>query len=267
LGASWQMGQVPIGREALLRAVELNGAKVVENQRAFEIGRWSALNPARVAKILAADVVDLPSSLEDRIAFRVKHLTEYQSARLARRYRAMVDQIADSDVKEAVALGYHKLLAYKDEFEVARLLLDSRAKAEDAFDGDLKLTYHLAPPLLSRQGPDGRPAKRAFGAGMERMLPALVWMKRLRGTPLNPFGYTAERRMERDLIRQYESDMAEVLKDPDRNRDAAIALARLPLDIRGFGPVKEANAEKAEKKRRTLLDAFHAGESPRIAAE
>jgi indolepyruvate ferredoxin oxidoreductase len=107
----------------------------------------------------------------------------YQGERLARRYRKLVEGIADARLREAVAKGYHKLLAYKDEYEVARLLLDTRAKAEAEFEGDLKLTYHLAPPLLSRQGPDGRPAKRAFGGFIERLYPILARMKGLRGRP------------------------------------------------------------------------------------
>ena len=120
----------------------------------------------------------------------------------------VLGEIDDPALKEAAAKGYHKLLSYKDEFEVARLLSESRTKAKAAFDGDLKLTFHLAPPALGGTGPDGRPKKRAFGSAWERLWPYMAGMKRLRGTPLNPFGYTAERRMERSLIRQYEKDMA-----------------------------------------------------------
>ena len=192
----------------------------------------------------------------------------YQGPRLAGRYRRLVEGIADPRLKEAVAKGYHKLLAYKDEYEVARLHLDTRKKAEAEFEGDLRLTWHLAPPLLSRPGPDGRPKKRAFGGWIERAYPLLARMKSLRGTPLDPFGYMAERRMERRLIRQYERDMAEVLKDPGRNLEAAVALAELPLAIRGFGPVKEANAAAAAARREELLLSFRAGEAPkRQAAE
>ena len=268
LGAAWQLGQVPVASDAILRAIELNGANVAENQRAFQIGRWAALNPEEVGKLLAEKVVDLPKSLDERIAYRADHLAAYQSDRLARRYHKLLDKIDDPALKEAAAKGYHKLLSYKDEFEVARLLSESRAKAEAAFDGDLKLTFHLAPPALGGIGPDGRPKKRAFGAAWERLWPYMARMKRLRGTPFNPFGYTAERRMERSLIRQYEKDMAEVLKDPARNMDAAISLAELPLQIRGFGPVKHANAEAAAKRREELLAAFRAGNAaPDVAAE
>ena len=163
-------------------------------------------------------------------------------------------------------MGYHKLLAYKDEYEVARLLQDSEAKAREAFDGDLKISYHLAPPMLSKDGADGRPMKRTFSAGMVRMLPWLARLKVLRGTPFDPFGYTTERRMERALIAQYEGDMAALGKAASHNADAAIALAALPLTIRGFGPVKAANAAKAEKEREVLLYRLRAGPS-QIAAE
>ncbi len=267
LGAAWQLGEVPIAGDAIRQAIELNGAKVEENLRAFEIGRWAALNPGEVEKVTASEVVALPKSLDEKIAFRERHLVAYQGPRLAKRYRKLVDRIEDPALREAVAKGYHKLLAYKDEFEVARLLQETRAKAEEAFDGDLKLTYHLAPPLLSKEGPNGRPVKKPFGEGREWQFRLLARLKGLRGTPLNPFGYTAERRMERRLIRQYEKDMAEVLKDPGRHFDAARALAELPLQIRGFGPVKQANAAAAAKRRDELLAAFRAGDAVPEAAE
>ena len=267
-GAAWQRGLIPIGREAILKAIELNGAAVERNRRAFEIGRWAALHPERAAEVLVPKLVNKPKSLNEKIDFRADHLMSYQGPRLAKRYRRMVEGISDPRLKEAVAQGYHKLLAYKDEYEVARLLRSTREKAAAEFEGDLKLTYHLAPPLLTRPGPNGRPEKRAFGAWIERAYPMLARLRGLRGTPLDVFGYTAERRMERRLIRQYERDMAEVLKDPGRNLDAAVALAELPLSIRGFGPVKEANARAAETRREELLLAFRAGETPtRQAAE
>jgi indolepyruvate ferredoxin oxidoreductase len=267
-GAAWQKGFVPLGLDAILRAIELNGAAVERNKEAFEIGRWAALNPARVAEVLAPKVVDKPKSLDEKIAYRAEHLVAYQGPRLAKRYRKLVDRADDPRLRDAVARGYHKLLAYKDEYEVARLLRSTRKKAEAEFEGDLKLTYHLAPPLFSRSGPDGRPRKRGFGEWTERLFGVLATLKALRGTPLDVFGYTAERRMERALIRQYEKDMAEILKNPARNIDAAVALAELPLAIRGFGPVKAANEARAAKRREELLAAFRSGAAPlRQAAE
>ncbi|WP_019955227.1 indolepyruvate ferredoxin oxidoreductase family protein [Yoonia vestfoldensis] len=253
-GAVWQMGAIPLSYEAILGAIELNGAAINRNIRAFELGRWAYLHPADAAAILAPNVVAFPQTLEDKIAFRMDHLTAYQGARLAKRYRKFVDQFQDQPLREAVALGYHKLLSYKDEYEVARLLTQTRAKAAAEFDGELKLTYHLAPPIISKTGSDGRPMKREFGARMGGAFPKLARFKFLRGTVFDPFGRNPERRMERALIAQYETDMAEVLRilRPD-TRDAAVALARLPLDIRGFGPVKDANARKAAKRREELL--------------
>ena len=260
-GAAWQRGLIPLSEEAILKAIELNGAASEKNLRAFEIGRWAALNPEEAARIATPSMAEKPKTLDEAIAFREAHLRDYQGARLAKRYRRLVDRAADPALKEAVAKGYHKLLAYKDEYEVARLLQSSREKAEAEFEGDLRLTFHLAPPVLSRTGPDGRPKKREFGGGMARLWPWLARLKVLRGTPFDPFGYSAERRMERRLIRDYEADMGRVLADPDRNRDATVALAELPLTIRGFGPVKEANAVKAERRRAELLAAFEAGQA------
>ena len=267
-GAAWQLGLIPLTLDALAEAIRLNGTKVEENLHAFEVGRWAALNPSAAAKVAEADTVEIPKSLEAIIAFRAAHLADYQSERLARRYRDLVDRIEDQRLREAVAKGYHKVLAYKDEYEVARLLVLSREKAEAAFGGDLKLAYHLAPPLLSGKGPDGRPRKREFGAWSEWIWPKLARMKRLRGTPFDPFGYFADRRMERRLIRQYERDMKKVLKDPSRNPEAAIALAELPLQILGFGPVKMANAKAAAKRREELLADYNAGaDAAAVAAE
>jgi indolepyruvate ferredoxin oxidoreductase len=174
-----------------------------------------------------------------------------------------VDGIADPEVKEAVARGYHKLLSYKDEYEVARLLLSTREKAREEFGGDFRMTFHLAPPILTGKDANGRPKKREFGPWLESPLKLLARMRFLRGTPFDPFGYSAERRMERALIREYEADMAEVLPKLDEaTRDAIVALAELPLSIRGFGPVKEANAAKAAKRREELLAAIRAGGAP-----
>ncbi|MEY8840211.1 indolepyruvate ferredoxin oxidoreductase family protein, partial [Cribrihabitans sp. XS_ASV171] len=260
-GGAWQRGLIPVSHDAIVQAIELNGAAVEKNLRAFEIGRWAVLHAEEVDKLLKpANVVELPRTVDERIAFRENHLVEYQGKRLAKRYRKMLDGIADKDLKEAVALGYHKLLSYKDEYEVARLLLKSRDKASAEFDGDLKMTFHLAPPILGGKGPDGRPKKREFGEWMQGPMRVLAGLKVLRGTPLDVFGYSAERRMERELIRQYETDMSEVLpKVTAETREIAIALAKLPLDIRGFGPVKAGNEAKAAKRREELLAAFRQG--------
>ncbi len=259
-GGAWQKGLLPITLEAVQEAIKLNGAAVERNLRAFELGRWAAAYPEEAAKVLAPKVIHLPKTLDDKIAFRMDHLTAYQGKRLAKRYAKLVNSVEDAQVKAAMAEGYHKLLAYKDEYEVARLLLSSREKAKAEFEGDFDMKFHLAPPMLSKMGSDGRPQKREFGAWLERPLKMLTKLKGLRGTPLDIFGYTAERKMERSLIKQYERDMAEVLpKLSDATRDAIVALAELPKQIRGFGPVKQANEAKAAKRREELLAVIRAG--------
>ncbi|WP_296474136.1 indolepyruvate ferredoxin oxidoreductase family protein [Roseinatronobacter sp.] len=267
LGAAWQMGLVPLSEGAILRAIELNKAAVEGNTRAFSLGRCSVVHPKAAAKALADTVAQKPLSLDEKIALREQHLVAYQSKRLAKRYRKLVDQAPDPQLREAIAKGYHKLLAYKDEFEVARLHLQTLDKARAEFEGDFTPRFHLAPPLISRPDPDGRPAKRSFGPAMLRGFKLLAKLKVLRATPLDPFGYTAERRMERQLIRDYERLMDEVLQNlrPDTHA-IAVELAELPLQIRGFGPVKHRNATAAEQRRAELMDAFQ-NPPARMAAE
>jgi indolepyruvate ferredoxin oxidoreductase len=195
-------------------------------------------------------------------------LRKYQSTLLARRYRKRVATIQDPALKEAVAKGYHKVLAYKDEYEVARLLKDTRKKARAEFDGDLKLTYHMAPPLLSKPGADGRPAKKEYGQGMIHMLALMSRLKFLRGTMFDPFGYGHERQVERGLIREYEKDIAALPDNLSGEKlAAAIELAELPLSVRGFGPVKMANLEKAKLRRGQLLAILNARIDPQLSAK
>jgi indolepyruvate ferredoxin oxidoreductase len=259
-GAAWQRGLIPLSHAAIAEAIRLNGAAVDANLRAFEVGRWAALYPAEVEKLLTPKVIAKPKTLAERIAYREAHLSVYQGKRLVRRYRRLLDGITDEGVRDAVAQGYHKLLAYKDEYEVARLHLETADKARAEFGGDFTLKFHLAPPMLSKMGSDGRPKKREFGPGILRAFGMLARLKVLRGTPLDPFGRTAERKMERALIKEYERDMTEVLPMLNaRTRDAIIALALLPLSIRGFGPVKEGNAAKAATRRTELLAVIRSG--------
>ena len=259
-GAAWQRGLVPLSQDAIVQAITLNGTAVDRNLRAFEIGRWAVLFPEDAAAILAPKVVSLPTSMAEKIDYRAAQLVGYQGKRLAKRYRKFLDGISDDAVRRAAVSGYHKLLSYKDEYEVARLLLDTRSKVRAEFDGDFKMTFNLAPPILSKVGPNGRPIKREFGPWLERPLGLLAKLKVLRGTPFDVFGYTAERKMERALITQYETDMKTVLKVlNDQNRDAIVALAELPLQIRGFGPVKLKNEGVAAKRREELLIAIRMG--------
>ena len=262
-GAAWQRGLIPLSRDALQEAIRLNGAAPDKNLRAFELGRWAVLFPQDAAAHLEDKVVHLPKTLDEKIAFRADHLVAYQGKRLAKRYRKAVERFEDPKLREAVAIGYHKLLSYKDEYEVARLHLQTETKAREAFDGDLKLTYHLAPPIMSKTGANGRPIKKEYGAGMARGFKILARLKGLRGTPLDVFGYAAERKMERGLIKQYQGDLAQMAAAS--NIDAAIALAELPLQIRGFGPVKEVNERKAAKRREELLAMLDAAPTAQAA--
>ncbi|WP_146589053.1 indolepyruvate ferredoxin oxidoreductase family protein [Puniceibacterium confluentis] len=267
LGAAWQRGLLPLTKAAIVAAIELNGAAVEKNLRAFEIGRWAVLHSAEAARLSAPQVVRMPKTPEERIAFRAEHLVAYQGKRLARRYRGLVDGITDPKLKEAVAKGYHKLLSYKDEYEVARLHLQSREKAAEQFEPGFRMRFHLAPPLLSKTGSDGRPQKRVFGESMLRGFAVLARLKFLRGTFLDPFGRSQERQMERALIAQYEADMQEVLPQlTPATRDAVLALAELPLQIKGFGPVKQANEQRAAKRREELLAVIRAGGAPMARA-
>lgn len=267
-GAAWQRGLIPLSHDAITQAISLNGTAVERNLRAFEIGRWAVLHPDTAEELFAPKVVALPKTVEEEIDFRADHLVAYQGKRLARRYRNFLERIDDPRVRAAASKGYHKLLSYKDEYEVARLLLSSRTQAEAEFEGDFKMSFNLAPPMLSKIGPDGRPMKRVFGPWLERPLRMLARLKFLRGTPLDIFGYSAERRMERALIKQYEKDIATVLPAlSDATRDATVALAELPMQIRGFGPVKAQNEAKAAKRREELLSLIESGgaESARAA--
>ncbi len=263
LGAAWQAGRVPVSRAAVARALELNGAAPEANLRAFDLGRWAVADPAAVAALLAPEAPpepDLAARIEDRAA----RLARYQNARLARRYRAFVEQAraaGGEPLAEAVAEGYYKLLAYKDEYEVARLHAETLETAlSEAFEGGGRVSFHLAPPLLSRNGPDGRPQKRRFGPWMLHAMKLLRHGKHLRGTPVDPFGWTAERRAERREIRRYRRLMTRVFRELTPERlDTAVALARLPLSVRGFGPVKAAAAEAARAEEARLLAELEAG--------
>lgn len=251
-GAAWQQGLIPLSLASIERAITLNGAGPERNLRAFSIGRWAVLHPQQAATILAPK----SAPVTDPVAFRVDHLRDYGGEALVQRFQKLVDA-APVALRDSVARSYHKLLAIKDEYEVARLHLDSLAKAQDEFDGVLRPTYHLAPPMLPGKDAQGRPKKRAFGPWVIHLFKALHAMHGVRGKWFDPFGYSADRRMERALIAEYEADMAEIFSGftPEKLHIAK-ALAELPLTIRGFGPVKHANAVKAAETRAKLLAAW-----------
>ncbi|WP_409201320.1 indolepyruvate ferredoxin oxidoreductase family protein [Paracoccus aurantius] len=265
LGGAWQQGLIPLSEAAILRAIELNGAKVAENQRAFQIGRWAMAEPHAAEAFLHQAVED--AEVKDPVEYRAARLVDYQNEKLAARFRALVG-LAPAEMKESVAKGYYKLLAYKDEYEVARLHLSTRAMIAEEFEGEPDLSFHLAPPFMPGMDPDGRPKKREFSG--KWMLPAfrlLARLKWLRGTAFDPFGRAAERRAERAAIAEYEADMKKLLPLAKPQTMAILReLAELPLEVRGYGPVKEASAVKAAERREYLLAAFSEGGSPMAQA-
>ncbi len=271
LGYAYQKGLIPIGHEAIEQAIELNGTAVPMNLGAFRWGRRAAHDLAAVEKLLtpADNIVPFPRpvrGLDDLVASRVKLLTSYQNASLARRYTDLVERVraaeqrvvpGQTSLAEAVARNYAKLLAYKDEYEVARLYAEQAFAAQlgEQFEGDYRLKFHLAPPLLARRDPaTGHLIKQEFGPWMLPFFKVLARLKLLRGTALDPFGRTAERRQERALIPEYESLVDELLQGLGAaNHDLAVKLASIPDEIRGYGHIKEAHLAKARRKEAELL--------------
>jgi indolepyruvate ferredoxin oxidoreductase len=268
LGAAWQAGLIPLSLESLERAIELNAAGVEGNLLAMKFGRWAVAFPADAAAALNGDAA--AAAEVDGVEFRAAHLRKYQNGRLAKRYlkRVAAAKTVDTEFGEALSKGYHKLLSYKDEYEVARLHRETLEAAVDAHFTDVSaIRFHMAPPIFGKKDKQGQAVKSEFGPWMMKAFGVLAAMKSLRGTPLDIFGYSAERKMERALIKEYQKTMNEVSKGfTDDSRDLAISLAGLPLDIRGFGHVKAANAAAAAKKREELLAAFRAGGNPQAQA-
>jgi indolepyruvate ferredoxin oxidoreductase len=269
LGYAWQRGWIPLAYETLVRAIEINGVQVEANRKAFEWGRYAAHDLEAVKRVASpANVVELKrlaGSLEELVAKRVDFLTGYQNGAYAKRYAALVERVrkVESDrlqstrLAETVARNYFKLLAYKDEYEVARLHADPafRAKIAAQFEGDYRLNFYLAPPMIAKPDPaTGRIRKMRFGPWMLPVFSLLRRLKFLRGTKLDLFGYTAERRTERELISEYETLVEEVLgRLAADNHALAVELAALPDGIRGYGHVKDANLEKVRHKWADLL--------------
>ncbi len=261
LGAAWQRGLLPLSRAAILQAIEMNGAAVKGNQSAFEIGRWAAIDPVAAGELFDEKFA-APLNIKEKIDDFARRLADYQNPAYAARYRRLVEAAPEA-LRESVAKSYYKLLAYKDEYEVARLHLTTLDRAKELFDGELKLSFHLAPPILSHKGPDGRPVKRRFGAWIIPVFRLLARLKAIRGTAFDPFGHTAERRAERAAIVEFETDMVRVFAAfGPAIRGAAFELAELPLSVRGYGPVRAVGAERAARRRVELLAAIQTGGAP-----
>jgi indolepyruvate ferredoxin oxidoreductase len=282
LGYAYQSGALPLAAEAIERAIEMNGEAVVMNTSAFRYGRRAAIDPAALEALVKPapeavnDSLQLSQSFAETVDRRVAFLTAYQNERYARRYRDWVEKVKTAEankapgqcaLSEAVARYLFKLMAYKDEYEVARLYADTSfvERVKSGFDGDhLRFEFHLAPPLLARRDAvTGEPKKMSFGPWMLRVFGVLAKFKVLRGTPLDPFGYSAERRTERRLIAEYEKLLGEIVErlKPD-NHHVAVGLASLPEHIRGFGPVKQRHVAAAKAAEANLHEQFRAGATP-----
>jgi indolepyruvate ferredoxin oxidoreductase len=263
LGAAWQSGLVPVSVDALMRAIELNDVAIDDNKRAFACGRLAVTDADFATSLLGAPQVE--ETLDQIIARRAEFLTSYQNRRYAQRYLAVVNKVradegqrlpGSQQLTQAVARALFKLMAYKDEYEVARLHTETglKEKLSREFEGDFAIKYHLAPPLLpAGRDARGRPLKRAFGSWIEPAFRALARMKFLRGTPLDPFGHTRERRMERNLIGWYETLLTDLRPLLHAETVATmVEIAVLPMEIRGYGPVKDAAVEKVMTKIESL---------------
>ncbi len=286
VGYAYQLGGLPLSAEAILKAIELNGEAVAMNTAAFTWGRRAAADPAALAGMVgpqqaSSDARRLSESLEEIIARRVASLTAYQNAAYGARYRDLVARVQQAEgakapgrsgLAEAVAKNLYKLMAYKDEYEVARLFADGafQAQVKAAFEGDLKYEFHLAPPLFAKVDPaTGEARKMRFGPWMMKGFSTLAKLKGLRGTPFDLFGYTAERRTERRLIADYEALLDTLLSGLTRDSHAtAVALASIPEKIRGYGHVKVRHLAAAKAEEADLLARFKAPpQAPAQAAE
>ena len=285
LGYAWQKGTVPLSAEAIDQAIELNAVAVEFNKKSFLWGRRAAVDLAAVEAVAmpkqsATGSRRLSESLDELIDRRARELIAYQNAAYAERYLSLVRRVRQAEgertpgrsgLAEAVARNLHKLMAYKDEYEVARLYADGEflQKLHERFDGDFTLQFHLAPPLLAERHPiTGHLRKKAYGPWMLKAFGLLAHFKGLRGTALDPFGRTEERRTERRLIGEYVAVLEEILSRlAQDNHQTAIELARIPARIRGFGHVKEANLAEAKTAEAALLAAFRNPAAVPVAAE
>ncbi len=255
LGYAWQRGLVPVSAAALDKAIELNGAAVDANRQAFVWGRRAAVDPERVAA-LAGPLGGRPfveQRLDELIASRLAHLAAYQDARLAERYRRRLETIralGDDALSRQVATQYARLLAPKDEYEIARLYAetDFLAGLGEQFAGDFRISFQFAPPLFARPGPDGRPKKISFGPWLLPVLKGLAAARRIRGSWLDPFRFGPEKAVDRRILADYEADLELIAGQPTTS-DAARALAGWPAEVRGFGPIRAAAAERAKAAR------------------
>lgn len=277
LGFAYQQGLLPLSAEAIEKAITINGVAAELNLQAFRWGRRAVLEREVVEKLARPVEMAEPSlagpicqTLEEIVDWRVDFLTKYQNVAYARRYRSMVERVRAVDtaddlaLSKAVARYYFKLLAYKDEYEVARLYSEPefRQQLEAQFEGDYKLQFHLAPAWLAkRDSTTGEPRKRELGPWVLNAFNVLAKLKFLRGTPLDVFGYGHDRRVERELITEYERNLDGLLAQlKPTNYRTAVAIAALPELIRGYGPVKERSIAKARQQEKLLKEQLNRGD-------
>jgi len=277
LGFAYQRGLIPISATSIESAIELNGAAKKMNTDAFRWGRQAAVNPQAVEQLLGSKAAgqgvrispEPVKTLDEVIAVRQQFLTEYQNSAYAQRYSALVEQMRNaeqrlgtgrSELTQGVAKYYFKLLAIKDEYEVARLHVESGFldRVSQQFEGDYKLVFNLAPPLFAKCDPHtGLPKKSEFGPWIVPVFRLLAKLRGLRGTALDVFGYSVERRQERALIQRYEAVIAEVLpllEDGGAHYDTLLELVSLPEQIRGYGHVRAKAMALARQRESVLLD-------------
>ena len=299
LGYAWQKGLVPISHEALMRAIELNGAAVEMNRKAFNWGRMAVHDLAVVKQAAGIGAVTLgaPSganesatasafidngtitkSLDETIALRVKFLTEYQDAAYAQQYQSFVEKIRSAEnrhmasktgLSEATAKYLFKLMAYKDEYEVARLYTtgDFEKRIKETFDGDFKIKFNLAPPMFSKKDSNGHLIKQEYGSWIFTAFKIMTKLKGLRGGAFDIFGKTEERKMERQLIVDYRNTIEELINSLNSaNYALAVEIAKVPEHIRGYGHVKEQHFAKAKARKEDLLLQWRNPEPDRAVA-
>jgi indolepyruvate ferredoxin oxidoreductase len=280
LGFAWQKGWVPLARESLMRAIELNAVAVENNKAAFEWGRRAAQEPAAIASLLGsgAQVIEFKKreTLDSVVARRVEFLADYQNAAYAERYKDLVERVRVAELPlgkttltETVAKSLFRLMAYKDEYEVARLHADTgfREKVAAQFDGDFQIHYHLAPPLLAKRNEKGELVKQKFGPSTYYLFKLLARLRGLRGTALDVFGHSEERRTERALIDEYRTTVQELIAGlAPGNHTLAVEIAGLPDKIRGYGHVKARNLAAVRPDWQRLLEQWRGGAVQRQAA-
>ena len=285
LGYAYQLGALPVTAEAIESAIEMNGQAVAMNLAAFRFGRRAVVDPAAIDALVGPrpeeqyDSLRLSQSFAETVERREEFLTAYQSKRYARRYRKWVDKVSAAEaakapgqggLAEAVARYLFKLMAYKDEYEVARLYTDTSflERVKSSFDGNLRLEFHLAPPLLAKIDPaTGEPKKKSYGPWMLKAFGVLKKFKFLRGTPLDVFGYNADRRTERQLIADYEALLETIMAElTPANHHVAVALASIPEKIRGYGPVKQRHLDAAKAEEAALREQLRTAAEPFLKA-